>query len=147
MRQQQGLVPDPGFFRIWNSCLVTIVGNVSPIHDVQYLQIWLICRINYLHKFQLNTKHFKLTPISNPLFDIARVAAILLFFPLRLFIQACAIYQKKAFWELCNFGLTFTYWKMDFKGRKLRKTHILRRPSWIWGCHVVSPHFCEGHGG
>ena len=67
----QVLVPDPDFFRIWDSCLLSILMNVAHLHDVSYSQISLIYLINYLNKFNLNIRHFILTPISNQLFDTA----------------------------------------------------------------------------
>jgi len=39
VKQKQGLVLDPDFLRIRDSCLLFILGNVRTIHDVSYPQI------------------------------------------------------------------------------------------------------------
>ena len=147
MNHKQGLVLDPDFLRIRDSCLLLILGNVRPIHGVSYPQILFIYLINYFNKLNFNIRHFILTPISNPLFNTATWRSLCLFTSLILFIHVSVIYQKKVFWVLYNFVLTYIYKKMQSKGRKSIKTLNLCRPAWILGCHRVSPHFCEGHGG
>ena len=134
----------------WSGTIVWalfILGNVRPIHGVSYPQILFIYLNNYFNEFNLNIRHFTLTPISNSLFETAIWRPFCLFTSFILFIHVCVVYQKKAFWQFYNFVLTYIYKKMQSKGRKSIKTLNLWRPSWIWGCTGVSPHFCEGHGG
>lgn len=50
--------------------------------------------------------------------------AILLFSATLSHGQTSVIYQKKAFWELCNIGVTFVYRKVQSKGLKCVKTRI-----------------------
>ena len=113
------------WFRIWifsgSGTIVWalfILGNVRPIHGVSYPQILFIYLINYFNEFNLNIRHFTLTPISNPLFDTATWRPFCLFTSLILFVQISVIYQKKAFWELYNIVLTLIYKKMQSTGRK-----------------------------
>ena len=52
--QQQGLVPDPEFFLIWDVGLLIISGNVSIIHHACHPQNWFIYYVNYFHTFKLS---------------------------------------------------------------------------------------------
>ena len=94
VKQHQVLVPDPDFFWIWDSCLLIILGNVTHLHNVSYPQIWLIYLINYVNKFNLNIRHFILTPISNQLFDTATWVGIP--DPERVLVAATLVYMSNA---------------------------------------------------
>ena len=44
------------------------------------------------------------------------------FLPRMLITLVSVIYQKKAFWVLCNIDVAFSYWKIKSMGRKSQKT-------------------------
>ena len=96
-RHKQILVLDTNFLRIHDICLAILLRNASPMHVVSYPQISLIRLISYFNKLNLNSHHFTLTLISNPLFDTATWQPFCFFTSFILFIHVFVIYQKKAF--------------------------------------------------
>ena len=128
-RQQQGLVPDPDLLLIRGVGLLIISWNVSFIHHVWYPQNWLICCINYFHKFNLNIRLLTYEPSKEkqglfPDPDFLRIqesGMITILRPVRdvglWYSQICLIYINKYFNTFKLYILLLTYKPSEGKTR------------------------------